>query len=1080
MTRLIALFIVALFCLTYAFAEAAIFRIGKPDARAAEFKAFRGLDDMRFEYMTGYPETFRAYRNLDRSIEFYKNPVVFTVGESKESDWPFIQPVANCPWAGVKREGKTYSIKFDTPKNGDKFFLKIGFADSSQTGMGIQIRLNGKKMGGMHGFFYDKNASGRHKAPASLHAHPDGFGVASNPFKIEIGRSELKNDGTKNTLELVPIFDDNSDAHSWLVYDFIELSDNPDYPKIPDYRAKLLDRAIEAMGTEEVVFCTRGEGRDWHWYANYGRLVPAKTGNANVDYCFDQELFSRMGGRLVVFNLRTGKYRLLIDDPKGCVRDAQVHYDAKKILFSYRKGDEDTFHLYEIDTDGRNLRKLPMATYANDIEPCYMPDGDILYTSDRLHRTVQCWMVPVSNLHRWFSKENKIRAISVNPDVDNRPRLLSDGRIIYMRWDYNHRSQVSYHHLWTINPDGSNDMIYLGNDKPGGLFIGAQQLPGEDGVVFTCAPGHGIKDHRGDIAIASSSFDPSSPYSFSYINGDRYPQRRNLFDPYPLKGGIFLATSTHGNILIYDRYGLFTEVRIPPELLASDAKVKMNLPKTVGDKERHIPDCKVIARNVQPLAPRPREAQRVDSADFSQKSAQVFLQDIYHGRKMADVKRGSIKKLMIAQVLPEPVHYHGGYFPLNYNGGFALEKVWGTVPVYEDGSAKFEVPAHRPLAFVALDENGRAVKRMQSFVGFAPGTSTSCIGCHENRTEAPIRKMKLPIAYGKEISKIQPIEGVPAVVDYMRDVQPILDRYCVGCHNPRKASGGVILSEGLAPQSIMSLMSLRTRGQIITGKNEWGNMPPYTFGSGGSKLMDKLEGKHHAKPLEEKDLNIMRAWLDTGAFQIGTYAGVGTGFIFDSFFENGYSAIDGNNPNIRAVNEVIGFKCTPCHNLKEKKEFGLCYAPWVDIWSRIKVNKPEGGTLETKFLKAYLFDYLNPDNSLALLAPLARSAGGLAEGSKDYPHPVVFKDKNDYEFKKLDTNFRAASAYLRKNRPFVHEKNFLPSYGYVEMMRRIGLLPKDFPDNKYIDPFKMDEKYFKWQDDHLTFDLSKNEGKKEN
>lgn len=1073
MRCLFMLFSCIFLCHAFALAKTTVFQIGKPDASAAEFKSFRGLDDTRFEYMTGYPERFRAYRNLDKSIEFFKNPVVFTVGKSEDFDWPFIQPVANCPWAGADGGGKTYCIKFDTPKTGRNFFLKIGYADSSQTGIGIQVRLNGKKIGGMHGFFYDKNALGRHTAPASLHAHPEGYGVASNPFKIEIDRSALKSDGTKNTLELVPVFDDKSSAQAWIVYDFIELSDTPDYPQIPDHRTRLLDMAISAMGTEEVIFCTRGEGRDWHWYANYGKLVPAKTGNADVDYCFDQELFSRMGGKLIAFNLRTGKYRLLLDDPKGCIRDAQMHYGGKKILFSYRKGDSDTFHLYEIDSDGKNLYKLPMATYANDIEPCYMPNGDILYTSDRLHRTVQCWMVPVSNLHRWFRGENKIRAISVNPDVDNRPRLLSDGRIIYMRWDYNHRSQVSYHHLWTMNPDGSNDMIYLGNDKPGGLFIGAQQLPGKDGVVFTCAPGHGIKDHRGDIATTSSSFDPSSPYSFTYINGERYPHRHNLFDPYPLKGGIFLATSYHGTILIYDKHGLFYEINIPPELLSSTAKVKMNLSKTVGGKERHIPYCKVIARNIQPLAPRPHEAQRVDNADFTQETAQVFLQDIYHGRKMNTVERGSIKELIIAQVLPEPVHYHGGYYPLNYNGGFAIEKIWGTVPVYEDGSAKFEVPARRPLAFIAIDKNGRAVKRMQSFVGFAPGTSTSCIGCHENRTEAPIRKMKLPIAYGKEISKISPIAGVPPVIDYMHHIQPILDKYCLECHNPRNASGGVILSGGLAPKSIMSLMSLRMRGQIISGGNEWGNMPPYTFGSGGSKLMDKLQGRHHARSLDKKDLDTMRAWLDTGAFQIGTYAGVGTGFIFDSFFENGYSAIDGSNPNIRAVNEVIGFKCSACHNLKDKKEFGLYYAPWVDIRSRIKANKPGEGVIETKFLKGYLFDYLYPENSLALLTPLAKSAGGLAEGSKEYPHPVVFKDKNDYEYKKLCSNLKAVSAYLRKTRPFVHEKNFRPSYGYVQVMKRMGLLAADFPDDAPIPPLEMDEKYFKWQDKNLTLDLSK-------
>ncbi len=1080
MKKFLVPFILALFLSASVFAEITAFQIGKPDARAAEFKHFRGLDDMRFQYMTRYDEKFRAYRNLDKSIEFYKNPVAFTVGKSKDSDWPFIHPIANCPWAEVEREAKIYSIEFDSPKAHKDFFLKIGFADSSTTGITIEVRLNGKKIGAQNGFFYDKDVSGRHTAPASLYAHPDGVGVPSKPFTIRIPFALFKSDGTKNKIELVPVFNKKSGAHSWIVYDFIQLSDDPKYPDIPDYRPMLLDRAIKAMGTEEVIFCTKGEGRDYHWYANYGKLVPAKTGSANVDYCFDQEVFSRMGGKLVVFNLRTGKYRLLIDDPKGCVRDAQLHHSGKKILFSYRKGDDDTFHLYEIDTDGKNLRKLPMATNANDIEPCYMPNGDILYTSDRLNRTVQCWMVPVSNLHRWFKDENKIRAISVNPDVDNRPRILKDGRIIYMRWDYNHRSQLSYHHLWTINPDGSNDMIYLGNEKPGGLFIGAEQLPDEEGVVFTCAPGHGIKDHRGDIAYAIPPFDPSSPYSFTYINGERYPERHNLFDPYPLKGRMVLTTTYSGSILIYDECGLFYEIKIPPELLASEAKVKMNLPKMRGNKERHIPDCKVIARNVQPLAPREPETPRVDNADFTQDTAQVFLQDIYQGRKMADVKRGTVKKLMITQVLPEPVHYHGGYYPLNYNGGFALEKIWGTVPVYEDGSAKFEVPARRALALVALDENGRAVKRMQSFVGFAPGTSTSCVGCHENRTEAPIRKKELPIAYKKGTSKIEPIPGVPPVIDYMHHVQPILDKYCISCHNPRKASGGVILTRGLTSQRIMSLLSLISRDQIVTGANKWGNMQPYSFGSGGSKLMDKLEGKHHCKRLEEKDLNLMRAWLDSGAFQIGSYAGVGTGFIFDSYFENGYSAIDGSNPNVKAVNQVIGFKCTPCHNLKKQKKFGLHYIPWVSIYTNIKVKKGEDGVQDTKFLKAYLFDYLVPENSLALITPLAKSAGGLAEGTKENPHPIVFKDKNDFEYKKLESNFKAVSAYMRKNKPFVHEKNFRPTYGYVEMMKRCGILPKNFPDDQPIAPLEIDAKYFKWQDDHLTLDLNakKTEDKK--
>ncbi|MFR6033783.1 MAG: hypothetical protein ACLUKN_11755 [Bacilli bacterium] len=43
-----------------------------------------------------------------------------------------------------------------------------------------------------------------------------------------------------------------------------------------------------------------------------------------IDRHFNQELFSRLGGKLAVHNLKTGKIRHLIDDPKGCVRDPQA------------------------------------------------------------------------------------------------------------------------------------------------------------------------------------------------------------------------------------------------------------------------------------------------------------------------------------------------------------------------------------------------------------------------------------------------------------------------------------------------------------------------------------------------------------------------------------------------------------------------------------------------------------------------------------------------------------------------------------------------------------------------------------
>ena len=77
-----------------------------------------------------------------------------------------------------------------------------------------------------------------------------------------------------------------------------------------------------------------------------------------------------------------------------------------------------------------------------------------------------------------------------------------------------------------------------------------------------------------------------------------------------------------------------------------------------------------------------------------------------------------------------------------YGGTFTLERILGTVPVAEDGSAYFEVPALRSLFFIAMDADRRAVKRMQSFVSVMPGETTGCVGCHEDKDEVPVNEFR--------------------------------------------------------------------------------------------------------------------------------------------------------------------------------------------------------------------------------------------------------------------------------------------------------------------------------------------------
>ena len=88
---------------------------------------------------------------------------------------------------------------------------------------------------------------------------------------------------------------------------------------------------------------------------------------------------------------------------------------------------------------------------------------------------------------------------------------------------------------------------------------------------------------------------------------------------------------------------------------------------------------------------------------------------------------------------------------------------------------------------MALDKNYLSVKRMQSFTSVAPGEVTACVGCHENRgqTVPNLGDASRVMAMRRAPSKITPLPGVPDVPDFNRDVQPVLNKYCVRCHNTK-------------------------------------------------------------------------------------------------------------------------------------------------------------------------------------------------------------------------------------------------------------------------------------------------------
>ncbi|MFC1604848.1 hypothetical protein ACFL5F_07455 [Planctomycetota bacterium] len=807
-------------------------------------------------------------------------------------------------------------------------------------------------------------------------------------------------------------------------------------------RGDLTESIKELDKIEEIVFAVR-QLKGPHWYENMGYAI------TDVN---DKAYGSR--GYLCKLNLRAGKVKLLLEDPQGAVRDPQVHYDGEKILFSYRRGSTDYFHLYEINADGSGLKQLTDGPF-DDIEPTYLPDGGIIFCSSRAKRWVPCWYVHVATLHRCDGDGGNIRMLSSNIENDNTPWMLPDGRVMYTRWEYVDRSREDFHHLWVMNPDGTGQTTFYGNLYPKDVYLDAKPVPGNERIVMVNSPNHGQAEHQGRISLVKTDLGPDDKTAQEMINTGR-----DFRDPYPLSpDSILVAEKTR--LLMMDSRGRTRELyRLPTELSSGEAWL-------------HEP---------RPLRPRPRELVIPPRKDLAQSTGQLTVLDIYIGRNMEGIERGAIKKLLILENLPKPVNFTGSMDPISYGGSYTLNRVLGTVPVEPDGSVNMKVPPLRSLQFVALDENDLAVKRMLSFVTVMPGEVTTCIGCHEDRTTPPpvlptVQALKRPP------SRITPIQGTPEIFDYPRDIQPILDKHCLPCHDSDEYAGRVLLTGDQGPMFTHSYYTLSARLQMADGRDlARGNYPPYTIGSSVSPLMDKLDPSHYDVRPTPHELRMVKLWIDASATFPGTYAALGSGMIgpyaalqYGTKKEPDYSSW----PSMKAAAEVLDRRCVSCHYGKMKlprhpadtlelRLHHLVYgkgAPrfWTPPWVEPYDSTRRVGSLEwmkeyadprMQFSRHVLYNLSCPEKSLQLLAPLAKGAGGYGICGS------VFESTDDADFRILLAAINDAKAYLEKITRF-NMPNFRPEPEYIREMQRFGILPSDYRLGDPIDVYETDRKY--WQ-----------------
>ncbi len=660
---------------------------------------------------------------------------------------------------------------------------------------------------------------------------------------------------------------------------------------------------------DEIVFVKRKPYSSDHYYTDIN------NGTSADRFLADNGIY--------VYNLRTQSERAVITAAglpggKGFIGKISLSFDAQKVVFDFRQDAASGFRIWEVRTDGTDLRQISFPPtdeaqkvarwgkpwHTDDIHPCYLPDGGIVFSSTRCEHTVLCGgsaHLVAPCLHRMDADGANVEQLSQSPVSEFCPVVLDDGRIMYHRWEYIDKGARVAKTIWSMHPDGARPQeIYGVADDSTTVYMYPQPIPGSDqrivcvgtchypqggcfGAIMLIDPSKEARRRGPDPDEANyvqwdeqSAVTNLTPHTFierrtepgwhflteegQYVH-DRNGQRGHLYThPYPISDHEFLVSykadpSDHYQD-VANAYSLYLiDLDGNHRLVHADEELSCWHP---------LP---VVARPVPPIIQASRDSQYA-----ARNQAVCVLTDIHQG--MAGIRPGEVKWLRINEALPR-------YWDTGRRWGSSLSSSswkaalwprvqWGVVPVEKDGSAHFLVPADRNVFFQALDENFREIQRERTYVNYRPGEVRSCTGCHgqASRSARP-NDAVTPLALTRPPSEPEPQpcdlvahggDGRPQqVLHYPTDIQPIFDARCTSCHSGAEAAGGLKLTDEVTlyyNTSYEQLASKALAGPIIAeftsfGRGDQGNfngsfLPPGSLGSSKSILIDMLIDPAHS------------------------------------------------------------------------------------------------------------------------------------------------------------------------------------------------------------------------------------------
>ena len=568
-------------------------------------------------------------------------------------------------------------------------------------------------------------------------------------------------------------------------------------------------------------------------------------------------------------------------DNTSSIADLKLHWDGDRAMFTQTMSDN-RWNVFEVKLNNGDCKKL-IDNPEPDLEfydGTYLPDGRIIANSNIGYQGVPCvnGSDPVGNMVLYTPQSKNLRRLTFDQDANWNPVIMNNGRVMYTRWEYTDLTHYYTRIVMNMNPDGTEQKALYGSGAmfPNSTFD-VQPLPGYASAFVGIISGHHGVARSGRLIL----FDPAKARKGAAGMLQEIPHRNRpiveevkdrlvdgvwpqFIKPSPLNDTYFLVAAKLDK---NDLWGIY---------LVDKFDNVTCLHKMEG--EGYISPIAVRKTVTPPAIP--------DRVKLDDKQATVFIQDIYEGEGLKGIPRGTVKSLRLhayeyAYVQTQSDHnWHG------IQSGWDIKRMLGTVPVEEDGSVIFKIPANTPVSIQPLDKDGVAVQWMRSWLTGQPGEIVSCVGCHEDQNQIVIPKRV--IASQKAPHALTPPEGGTRSFTFDLEVQPILDRACIACHNGEGKAfdlrGGKKDGRGYGT----SYLNLHPYVHRQGGEGDMVVLYPYEYHPNTSELVRLLKKGHYNVQLTDAEWRKIYNWIDYNAPDKGYF----NANVLKSFPYQGYDQIE--------------------------------------------------------------------------------------------------------------------------------------------------------------------------------------------